>query len=83
MSNQLSHQIVLQQLIQMKLTQFLRSAEESAAEAAQFTGWRKYYNSTTQQGRFGCTVITYAGCALIGLFMYLKPKKPKQIEAKK
>lgn len=52
-------------------------------DSSQFKGWRKYYNSTTHQGRLGCTVVTYAGVALISLILWLKPKKAKSIEGRK
>ncbi|XP_076626269.1 ATP synthase F(0) complex subunit k, mitochondrial-like [Colletes latitarsis] len=39
------------------------------------TGFSKYYNSVTDRGRANVAKVTLGGIALLGLYIYLKPKK--------
>ncbi|KFM83012.1 Up-regulated during skeletal muscle growth protein 5, partial [Stegodyphus mimosarum] len=45
---------------------------------AQFKGWQKHFNTYTIRGRSNITFATYGALALLGLYMYLKPKKKQQ-----
>ncbi|XP_018606321.1 ATP synthase F(0) complex subunit k, mitochondrial [Scleropages formosus] len=57
-------------------------AGHDAGNQYQFTGFAKYFNSYTLQGRKNCVLATYAGIATLFLFFKLKPKKQKQIAEK-
>ncbi|XP_023654430.1 ATP synthase membrane subunit K, mitochondrial [Paramormyrops kingsleyae] len=57
-------------------------AGHDAGSQHQFTGFSKYFNSYTLQGRKNCVLATYAGIAAIFLYFKLKPKKQKQIAEK-
>ncbi|GAB6031438.1 hypothetical protein CHUAL_009212 [Chamberlinius hualienensis] len=47
----------------------------SHSEEANLKGISKYFNSVTLRGRANVAMATYAGVALLGLYLYLKPKK--------
>lgn len=44
------------------------------ATEAQFKGFSKYYNTTTDLGRTNIAKSTYVGFLILGLYLYLKPK---------
>uniref|UniRef100_A0A4D5RA09 Up-regulated during skeletal muscle growth protein 5 n=1 Tax=Scolopendra viridis TaxID=118503 RepID=A0A4D5RA09_SCOVI len=44
-------------------------------EDAQFKGLTKYFNSVTDKGRANTAKATYLAVALVGLYLWLKPKK--------
>ncbi|XP_026295315.1 up-regulated during skeletal muscle growth protein 5-like [Apis mellifera] len=46
------------------------------------TGFAKYYNSSTTQGRANVALTTIGGLAALGLYLYFKPKKSKQVSEK-
>lgn len=46
----------------------------------QFTGLSKYFNNTTNYGRANVAKATYAGVAIFALYLYLKPKKEKEVK---
>uniref|UniRef100_A0A671NK81 ATP synthase membrane subunit DAPIT n=1 Tax=Sinocyclocheilus anshuiensis TaxID=1608454 RepID=A0A671NK81_9TELE len=52
------------------------------AGSHQFTGIAKYLNSYTFTGRRNCVLATYAGIAVIFLYLKLKPKKKKAVATK-
>ena len=67
----------------MKLTRFLLSAhEEPHVDPELIKGWRKYYNSYTNQGRFNVSVSTLGATALVIAYFVLRPKR-KAVESKK
>ncbi|XP_033327831.2 ATP synthase F(0) complex subunit k, mitochondrial [Megalopta genalis] len=49
-------------------------AGESSDEP-KLTGLSKHFNSITDRGRANVAKATYAGLALVVLYIYLKPKK--------
>ena len=59
-------------------------AGDSSIDESKFTGWKKYYNSYTPQGRFNVTVSTYAMLGVGMLIWYMsrrKNRKQKQLMA--
>uniref|UniRef100_A0A673M331 ATP synthase membrane subunit DAPIT n=1 Tax=Sinocyclocheilus rhinocerous TaxID=307959 RepID=A0A673M331_9TELE len=48
----------------------------------QFTGIAKYFNSYTFTGKRNSVLTTYAGIAVIFLYLKLKPKKKKAVATK-
>lgn len=48
---------------------------ESGVDESQFKGWRKYYNSTTVDGRAGVFKVTMGGILFIVIACKLWPKK--------
>ncbi|XP_076232951.1 ATP synthase F(0) complex subunit k, mitochondrial [Calliopsis andreniformis] len=48
------------------------------SQEEKLTGFAKYYNSVTDRGRANVAKVTYAGVALLALYLYLKPKKKAQ-----
>lgn len=71
----------------MKLTRILFSGhgDEANIDPALIKGWRKYYNSYTDRGRFNVSASTLAAIGLVITYFVLRPKKKPQpaIEAKK
>lgn len=69
----------------MRLTRRLfcdeRPVTDADVDPELVRGWRKYYNSVTDRGRFNCTVGTLSVCALVIAYFVMKPKK-KAIENK-
>ncbi|GIY82655.1 uncharacterized protein CDAR_485821 [Caerostris darwini] len=57
---------------------FVVMAGGEAHGDAQFKGWQKHFNTYTIRGRSNITYATYTTLAVIGLYMYLKPKKKPQ-----
>ena len=49
--------------------------ESSGIDESKFTGWRKYYNSYTDKGRLGASVITLSFIGLGIAYLVFKPKK--------
>lgn len=68
----------------MRLTRILFSGhgDDANIDPELIKGWRKYYNSYTNQGRFNVSVSTLGALGLVGLYFMLKPKK-KAIDNKK
>lgn len=51
-----------------------------ADKGEQFTGLSKYFNNTTLYGRANVAKVTYGVVAILGLYLYLKPKKEKEVK---
>ncbi|XP_045150188.1 ATP synthase membrane subunit K, mitochondrial-like [Echinops telfairi] len=47
----------------------------------QFTGIKKYFDSSTPTGRMNCVLATYGHIALLVLYITLRPKKPPAVKA--
>lgn len=50
------------------------SARMSKEAEAEFKGLSKFFNTTTFTGRANIAKATYAGMAVLGLYLWLKPK---------
>lgn len=48
-----------------------------APASVEFTGWRKYFNSYTPQGRRNCVLATY-GILLVGAAAFFMQRRNKQ-----
>jgi hypothetical protein len=68
----------------MRLSRILFSGhgDEANIDPELIKGWRKYYNSYTNQGRFNVSASTLGAVALVIAYFSLRPKK-KAIENKK
>lgn len=47
----------------------------SDSSGQNLTGWKKYFNSVTDYGRANVAKATYAGVAVLTVYLLLKPKK--------
>lgn len=69
----------------MRLTRLLfheKPVTDADVDPELVKGWRKYYNSVTDRGRFNVSASTLAAIGLVIAYFVLKPKK-KAVENKK
>ena len=68
----------------MRLTRLLFAAhgDDVNVDPELIKGWRKYYNSYTNQGRFNVSASTLAVTGLVIAYFVLRPKK-KPVEGSK
>ncbi|XP_073979867.1 ATP synthase F(0) complex subunit k, mitochondrial-like [Rhodnius prolixus] len=52
---------------------------KKADDDSSLKGLAKHFNSTTIRGRANSALATYAGIAIIAVYIWLKPKKKKDV----
>ena len=82
-STRAPHRLSSPSVMKLSRIRFSGHDDEANIDPELIKGWRKYYNSYTERGRFNVSASTLAAVGLVIAYFVLRPKKKAVEPAKK